>query len=190
MRKRLLLHERQRRLTGQTFLTKAGSIHRSKSLQPSCTSNCRRKCYTKITDEQRQVMFDEYYGLADLHLQWQYLARHLKKDIPKYHFIKEKYRARVEEERQPINRVRNRSNNIHYYLNINNEMIRVCKAMFCATFDITVAVVDSAIRKTNERGQLVQGDNRGRRSENQMKKGLELLAKLNETPNEYEDSSS
>lgn len=170
LHKRLLTHERQRKLAGQTFLTSKGTLKRSKKVQPPCLWNCRIKCYDKVTDEERQIMFNEYYALADMHCQWQYLARYLKRDLPKYNYIAQKHRERVESERNPVIRIRNRSNNIRYYLNVNNEMIRVCKTMFLATFDIKVATVDTVLRKTNEQGQLIQTDNRGRRKQNQKNK--------------------
>lgn len=145
-------------------------------MRPPCNETCRQKCYQKITNTQRQRLFDEYYSLADLHRQWQYLGRYMDKTVPKQTSItkpriyKTKERAAVVIERQ-----RMRRSNIRYYLQTDTERLKVCMTMFLATFDITKEVTFTVVQKTNENGVLVQKDGRGSRPWKPNNQGIQQL---------------
>ena len=78
--------------------------------------------------------------------------------MPKFRLRPKKYKTR---ERPPVEIKKKRNNNIRYFLDINDERLRVCKTMFLNTFDIGEAVVESAIKKTNDKGDLIDVDRRG-----------------------------
>lgn len=163
--------------SGKPHINKFGIPKLGRSMRPPCNETCRQKCYQKITESQRQQLFNEYYNLADLHRQWQYLGRYLDKTVPKRRSIsnppiyKYKDRAAFVVERQ-----RSRKNNVKYFLQTDKERLHVCKNIFLATFDITEHVIRTVCQKTDEKGVLVQKDGRGYRpfrKENQNLKQLD-----------------
>ena len=130
-------------------------------MREPCTEQCRMRCFEKCTDAQRLILFKDYYALANIECQWKYLADHIDKTVPK---VRDRTRPRKYKTKtpiEPIEIIRNRTNNIRYYLNINSKRIRVCLKMFLATFDIGSKVIRTVANKTNDDGVLVYGDHRG-----------------------------
>lgn len=137
-------------------------------MRPPCSEDCRLKCYQKLTASERQQIFDQYYNLADLHQQWQYLGRYMDKTVPK-----QKIRFR---DRPAVVRVhQTRRNNVKYYLQTDAERLRVCMKMFLATFDISHRVLLTVAKKTDEHGVLIQKDGRGSRYMKQKHKNQQHL---------------
>ena len=136
-----------------------------KELREPCTNKCRMKCYEKCTKDQRLKLFHEYYALANIECQWQYIAHHIDKSVPK---ARERYRVRkynTKASQEPIEVKRNRANNIRYYLDIENERLRVCQIMFLATYDLHREVIKTVARKTNDEGILIVGMRGRKKSE-------------------------
>lgn len=132
--------------SGKPHINKNGIPILGRSMRPPCNDRCRQKCYKKITESERQRLFDDYYGLADLHCQWQYLGRYMDKTVPKM---------------TSISKQRMRGNNIRYFLQTDTERLKVCKTMFLATFDISERAAITVVQKTNDEGVLVKRDGRG-----------------------------
>lgn len=117
---------------------------------------CRSNCPDKITDEQRQILFDEYYQIGDLNRQREYLGQLIDKTRPK-----ERIRRRSPKPGQTVRQRRERKPNIIYYLPVDGLNVRVCGKTFRSTFDISRANIDTVLRKTNDEGILVEHDLRG-----------------------------
>lgn len=135
--------------SGKPYINQIGIPMLGRSMRPPCNETCRKKCWQKITEHQRQQLFDNYYNLADLHQQWQYLGRYMDKTVPKQ-------RSRLVDEPK-----RMRRNNIRYYLQTDTERLQVCTIMFLATFDISKDTAFTVVQKTDDQGVLVQRDGRG-----------------------------
>lgn len=152
------------KLTGKPYIGKNGIPHLGKEMQPPCESYCRQRCYERLSHDQRLDSFNTYYGLANLHRQWEYLAKHVNRSVPKFSDRPRKYYKKKDTPPKVI--TKKRSNNIRYYLDAGWERVRVCKKMFLATFDITEAVSLTAIQKSDANGRLIDVDRRGVKKEN------------------------
>lgn len=135
--------------SGKPYISADGVARQGRSMRPPCDKECRQICGQKLTEPQRQRIFDEYYSLADLHQQWQYLGQYMDKSGPKQ-------RTRLLNERKRLRR-----SNVKYYLPSGTERLHVCKNMFLATFDISVHTALTVIQKTDDQGILVKKDGRG-----------------------------
>lgn len=135
--------------SGRPYIDADGVARQGRSMRPPCNEECRQKCWKKLTEFQRQRIFDGYYSLADLHQQWQYLGRYMDKTVSKQ-------RSRVVGERKQMRR-----NNVKYYLPSDTERLHVCKKMFLATFDINNNTALTVVQKTDDHGVLVKKDGRG-----------------------------
>lgn len=140
---------------GKSYVSLNGRPFLGRYIKPACGSTCRFQCSTKITTEQRQRLFDEYYALGNIARQWEFLGSCMDKTIPK--------------RKQPKNSSRNsnkkRTNNILYFLSFDNQRHRVCKHMFLSTFAISDATTLTVIQKTDDNGTLIDMDRRGRNSQ-------------------------
>lgn len=170
-RARMLQVQRTLKLSGKEFLHRSGALQPSRQMRPACDpKQCRMKCSTRVSEEYRSNMFDSYYALANLPLQWQFLAQHSDRTVPKIKDRPAVYKrssASLAASKPPVQK--RRQNNIRYFLTggDNDERIFVCKSMFLATFDIGETSVATALQKTDANGQLIDYDRRGRRKQNQ-----------------------
>lgn len=146
---------RKLKYSGKPYINADGVPMLGRSLRPPCNETCRQKCWQKITESQRKRIFDEYYNLADLHQQWQYLGRHMDKTVPKK---RSRFRDRGA---VMIDSHKTRGNNVNFYLQTDTDRLKVCKKMFLATFDIRQGVAYTVAQKTDEDGFLIQRDGRG-----------------------------
>ena len=135
--------------SGKPYINKKGEARLGKEMRATCTEPCRLKCYQNCPEDQRLNLFREYYALANVESQWQYLANHMDTSVPK---SRTKYRIRKKKGKASIEPlvIRNRTNNVRYFLNINKERVRVCKDTFLATYDIGSNTIKTVVQKTND----------------------------------------
>lgn len=147
--------------SGKPYINRYGMTTMGRSMRPPCNKTCRQNCWQKITECQRQRLFDEYYKLADLNRQRQYLGMYMDKTVPKQTSITEPrlYKYKVKS-RPVVEPQRNRGSNIQYYLPTDTGRVKVCKTMFLATFDISQSAALTVVQKTDDQG-IVQKDGRG-----------------------------
>ncbi|KAK5647941.1 hypothetical protein RI129_002833 [Pyrocoelia pectoralis] len=81
-------------------------------MRPPCGEKCRLGCSQKIMDSERQEIFLNYWKLANLQLQREFITRHT--DV-----IKPKYRYSSTQNFRNLNSA--------FYFQLNNNRIRVCK---------------------------------------------------------------
>lgn len=149
---------RNARVRGENYTTKSGRNIPAKRLQSPCNSNCRLKCQSKISQEERQKNFDQYWELASFILQRKFIFEH-HKAVP------------VQRRRFRNVEGKPRQYSSHYFLDrLNNngslEQVQVCERMFLRTFDICRNIV-SYLHKKVQTGKVqdLRGINRRKLSQ-------------------------
>ncbi|CAG9825732.1 unnamed protein product [Phaedon cochleariae] len=106
------------RNSGKSYTSKHKKVVPGRSLKPPCGDKCKLKCTSKISDAQRKELFDNYWAMADLQRQSEFILRHISTVTPRYSY-------KVHNS--------NRGNNNAFYLTVDQKRIRVCKQYFRAT---------------------------------------------------------
>lgn len=149
---------RNARIRGEKYTTKSGRSIPAKRLQSPCHANCRLKCQSKISQEDRQKNFDQYWELASFILQRKFIFEH-HKAVP---VQRRRFRSVEGKPRQYSS---------HYFLDSFNsngslEQVQVCERMFLRTFDICRNIV-SYLHKKVQTGKVqdLRGINRRKLSQ-------------------------
>lgn len=123
--------------SGVAHKTLRGKERPARNLKEGCSESCRRKCQTKISHEDREALFKNYWGIQDKVLQWFFLTKLVRTvNIKKRKII-------VDDE--PY-----RNHTYEYSLcDKQSERIVVCQKMFLDTFDISIRVVKTALTKNS-----------------------------------------
>lgn len=138
--------QKRKKYRGESYISKGGIPRLAKNMRQSCDrETCRLNCTARVTEQQRQMVFDEFYSLGNVHLQWVYLARRCGKIEPKYRRSRSKNL---------------RGLNISYNFIFNDVNVQVCKVMFLNTLCIANGRCRTAIKKCVD-GILVEKDKRG-----------------------------
>ena len=103
----------------------------SRKMLPPCGDKCRLKC-SKISDEERQTIFDAYWKMADLQRQRDFIAANMTIVKPKYRYEKENNRRQL---------------NTAFYFDREGKKSRVCKKFFTATLGISGRMVQTVEEK-------------------------------------------
>ena len=134
---------------------------RKKFVQPINCSKCRLKCSDKISAEQRQTIFQEFYRLSTWEAQTTYITQSVMQFEPRRHTVPSNSDA-------GNRKTKSRA----YYFTVSGESgchtVRVCKEMFLKTLDINTARVHYALTKKKN----CRGDARG--SKNKPKTSADL----------------
>ncbi|XP_028163360.1 uncharacterized protein LOC114354942 [Ostrinia furnacalis] len=130
---------------GKAYLNMKNKLVPARKLKTPCGDQCKLKCKEKITELQRQIIFQDYWDFGDLERQREYIKRHISE-------IKPRYSYKVHNS--------NRGNNFACYFSVGNKKIRVCKTFFKATLDISDRTIRTVIQKTTDTGNLE--DRRGK----------------------------
>ena len=114
---------------------------KARCVQPIDCSNCRLKCNTKVTEEQRQGLFAEFYGLNSWEAQTTYIVQSIMEFEPAKRATKN-----MQSDSGP-----RKTQSRAYYMTISDgsssKSVRVCKDMFLKTFDLNTARVHYALTK-------------------------------------------
>jgi len=92
--------------------------------------------------------------LGSIQKQCEFIARCADPILPKYRRVVQSSKRRRNE----------RSLNVGYYFQLDDDRIRVCKTFFLNTLDISNSVTRTALQKCNGNGELIVGDRRGAKS--------------------------
>lgn len=57
---------KKRRNLGESYVSTSGKLLPAKALAPVDCTVCPLKCQTKLTEEERKAIFDQFWGLGDL----------------------------------------------------------------------------------------------------------------------------
>lgn len=139
------------RNSGKAYLSssKSKKLMKERELKPTCNDKCKLKCFNKISEEKRQIIFSNYWKMADLEKQRQFINKYVKAIKPKYRYIREG------STRKDYNHA--------FYFEVDKEDIRVCKTFFKNTLGISDRPIRTVIYMQNSVvGGFLAGDNRGR----------------------------
>nr|CAI5842730.1 unnamed protein product [Callosobruchus analis] len=139
------------RNTGKEYVSvsKKGKVRPARTIQPPCGDKCKLQCSKKFTEEDRNLLFTEYWNLGDLQRQRDFLTTNMSLVQPKYQYKRDSS---------------HRQQNHAFYFILNNQKVRVCKYFFKAT----LAINDRPIRAVAQKkllaptGQIIEPDKRGR----------------------------
>ena len=118
----------------------------AKKVRPPCGDKCRLKCSIKIDERNRQLIFDNYWKLANLQRQREFIIRHT-------HEIKPKYRYSSTQNLRALNTA--------FYFVLDGLLIRVCKKIFKSTLDLNDRPIKTALSKKSYSG-FIAGELRGK----------------------------
>jgi len=103
----------------------------ARKLGVPCNKNCRLKCTSNITFDERRVIHEKYWEMGDLNRQREFIMRHNCSINPKYRALLDSLR----------------SLNYGYNLEVNNVTIRVCITVFMATLGISSRAIFTTTKK-------------------------------------------
>ncbi|XP_061721962.1 uncharacterized protein LOC133528554 isoform X1 [Cydia pomonella] len=139
---------------GKDYTSRNGTQRAAKKMGARCPSTCRMKWSTKISEEQRQHIFDSFWSLGDRTKQWEYLAQ----------FALRQTKRRIYTDRES-----KRKYTIKYHLPSNThegldilQPIEVCKKMFLGTFSVSEQLIYTSIDKKNKTTGISVADQRGK----------------------------
>ena len=114
------------RNSGASGIGRKNKPIKEKLMGPGCSQNCRSKCQTKVTLEERKALFKKFWQLGDHTRQWDFIARSI-------------INCEISKRRILVPRWENhrRNNTRHYILHTSRAAIRVCKTMFINTLGNT-----------------------------------------------------
>ncbi|RVE40000.1 hypothetical protein evm_015350 [Chilo suppressalis] len=123
-----------------------GKLIASRSIRPGCHEKCRNKCRTYLSEEDRILLFKEFWAIETHKEKWEYLARRV--DTCPVKDRKTHWESRRNESRS-------------YSFRSNGRVVKVCKVMFLDTLDINEQWVKTALLKQGM-GSALESDNRGK----------------------------
>ncbi|KAL7636965.1 UNVERIFIED_CONTAM: hypothetical protein RMT77_012723 [Armadillidium vulgare] len=120
----------------------------ARKILPPCGEKCRLSCSKKFSDEERQNIFQEYWKMADLQRQRDFIAANMTTVQPRYRYQKEDSRRRL---------------NTAFSFDRKGERTRVCKQFFTATLGISGRMVRTVEEKRiSAHGGVISTDCRGK----------------------------
>lgn len=132
-----------------TSTSKSQKQMKERQIKPTCNEKCKLKCYNKISEEKRKLIFKNYWKLGDLEKQRQFINKHVTAIKPKYRYIREG------STRKDYNHAFN--------FEVDSETIRVCKTFFKNTLGISDRPIRTVISKQNSIvGGFLNEDKRGK----------------------------
>lgn len=129
--------QKKLRNAGQRYRSAKGYIVEARSMGPPCS--CRQECGTKVSEKNRLMNFSRYWSLDDVNKKRQFIFDHIRLERPRRAMTKSRAFSRL----------------ILHYLDVINsdgtiEQIKVCKAMFLQTFDISNTVITTTVKLNNQ----------------------------------------
>jgi len=137
---------KMKRLKGQEYISdKTKQTVRARSLKPVNCGKCRLGCSTKVSEEQRQKLFHEFYSMSS----WEAQTAYLKQSIMEYE--PKRRTTQADSNRKAHSRA--------YYVTVtdgsSSRSVRICKNMFMKTYDINTARIHYAL--TRKRTDVTDG---------------------------------
>lgn len=132
-----------------TSTSKSQKQMQERQIKPTCTEKCKLKCYNKISEEKRKLIFMNYWKMGNLDKQRQFINKHVTAIKPKYRYIREG------STRKDYNHAFN--------FEVDREIIRVCKTFFKNTLGISDRPIRTVISMQNSTvGGFLNEDKRGK----------------------------
>ena len=131
------------RLSGDEHTSCKGTLNAARKVKPGC-HKCRYKCNEKISEGERQGIFESYWKLDTYGRKRDFLCQSI-----------------LEKRTNPGERAKRKEKTRTYTLCPTDEPIRVCKTFFLQTLDIGKKMVEVALKK-KQSGTFSGNDQRGR----------------------------
>lgn len=127
---------------------KQKKIEDKKLLPPCNEQKCRFKCPSKISEEDRERIFSNFWSLSNLQRQRDFLLANMESITPQYRYTRDDSHRRL---------------NNAFYFNVENVTHRVCKLFFKNSLAISDRPIRTVIeKKTIFPGGIITEDRRGR----------------------------
>ena len=138
------------RNSGQKYRSTSGKVVAAKTCKPVQNHKCRLNCALKLTDEQRQQIFDGFWALETWSAQNAYICGLVEQRHVDRHYSAEGHASRRQFTRD-------------FYLWSNEGSSRVCKTVFLATLGISNGRLSRTLNSQIHAGDATPAvDNRGR----------------------------
>ncbi|XP_072387301.1 uncharacterized protein [Diabrotica undecimpunctata] len=133
--------------SGQSYVSRLGKVMQAKKMGPPCPEKCTLACSNKVSEEYRAQIFKDYWEMASLQRQRDFLGSCIQPLQLKYR------RITAGVPRKP---------NCAFYLIINGEKTRVCKTLLINTLGITERNIRTVIESRASGNGIVLEDKRGK----------------------------
>lgn len=77
------------RNSGQSYKTAGNKIKEERKMKEPCGVKCRLQCKSKLSEDERILLFKNYWALGDNKKQWEYISKSMTIITPKYRYIRE-----------------------------------------------------------------------------------------------------
>ncbi|KAK5647887.1 hypothetical protein RI129_002779 [Pyrocoelia pectoralis] len=118
------------RNSGKSYVSRTGKVMQAKKMGPPCLEKCILSCSNKVSEEYRAQIFKDYWDMASLQRQRDFLGSCIEP-------LQLKYRR--------ITSGLPRKPNCAFYFIINGEKTRVCKTLLINTLGITERTIRTVI---------------------------------------------
>ncbi|KAB0801044.1 hypothetical protein PPYR_05398 [Photinus pyralis] len=135
--------------SGKKYTSSAGKMVEAKKMRPPCSEKCILSCTKKIGEAFRIQLFTEYWELASLQRQRDFLSSCIEQLTVKYR------RISSTEARKP---------NCAFYLLNNGQKVRVCKTFLINTLGIAERTIRTVIASKATGCGIAPADQRGKHS--------------------------
>ncbi|XP_055377150.1 uncharacterized protein LOC129609243 [Condylostylus longicornis] len=140
--------------SGKSYTTMKGKIIPEKKVRIACPGSCKFKCNMLFDETMRQKIFDNFWGLSDLSLQRNFIAKNVDKVVTKYRYTREGSK-------------RIGLNHAYNFYNSEGDRTRVCKKFFMTTLDVGDRFIRTAILKIKDNLHSIDEDRRGKHNNHQ-----------------------
>lgn len=133
--------------SGKSYKSRTGKVMPAKVMGPPCPEKCILGCSKKVSENDRAQLFKEYWEMSSLQRQRDFLGLCIEQLQVKYR------RITAGEPRKP---------NCAFFLVVNGNKIRVCKAFLIGTLGITERKLRTVITSRVSGNGIVVEDKRGK----------------------------
>lgn len=135
--------------SGLAYTSLKGKEVKERTIGAGCTDSCKKKCHGSFTEDQRQHIFDNFWGLQSHVKQWGYIASYVRASPVQRRSVV------IEEGTEPKRK-------FTYCYNLPFEGLdkAVCPNFFCGTLGVNRQWVRTAMKKKMRKG-VVTPDKRG-----------------------------
>lgn len=148
--------------SGKSYLSRTGKIVEAKKMGPPCPSKCLLACSTRFSEEFRVHLFEQYWRLASLQRQRDFLSSCVEQLQLKYR------RISANEPRRP---------NCSFHIMNNGQRVRVCKKFLINTLGIGERTIRTIIQSKMSGNGIIPEDKRGKHN-NRRKIDEEILQSI------------
>jgi len=134
--------------SGAEYTSQKGVLRAARKMGKGCSETCMYDCHSRISQEDREAFFRQFWDLKDKTRQWDFINSYVSFTDPSRPLIKD----------TPLRSVG------RYHMMSNREKIVVCQTMFLSTLDISEKPIRTAAARLKSKGAAISPDHRGQNS--------------------------